>query len=209
MPHPTYTSSGTVHLVYDSGGKPTKILFTAATHHTVEHAGKKFAVFVADRNSLSKDTIPLDAKAVELKNNHIEVGVGVGDGKGADLLLTLAQAVIKLVGVDITVAMNGNCAAICKTAKEIIATIESNENDDIAKEIGEKAKDIGAIVNRIDASAKSIQESARSGIADSAVRDNIKTEAEGILTAMDEIRSGNESELVLRGAVIPAQSHKK
>lgn len=119
----TFTSSGTVRIVYGTEGERCKVLFTSATHHTIEHDRKKFAVFVnacqkKPQTSQEKEkcapengnggthpnsdgAAPLEAKVLELKDNHVEIEVG---GKSSTAWRdALSQAAIRSVGVDITV----------------------------------------------------------------------------------------------------------
>ena len=167
------TSSGAVNIQYGRF-KADKVYFKPDTHHTIEHGGKKYAVFVGTPQS--DRSVTLHAWAIEVKDNHIEVGVD--DQTDANLLDALGQAAIKSVGVDITVEMNGKLAGIERNAEEIstkAAKIRGSCNED---DIKATAHEIG-------------------------------TKVDEIKTKVDEIRNNKNNKLLLRGAVIPAKSHKK
>lgn len=94
MSDPKYSSSGTVTLVFGPSGDPTHVIFTPATHYTIEHAREKHAVFVEDESRRPKVIMR------ELKDNGIRIKV---DRPTPALLEVLAQAAINSKGVDITV----------------------------------------------------------------------------------------------------------
>lgn len=100
----TFESSGTVRLKYGSDGRRiSEIYFTSAKPHTIDHRGKRYAVFVSDP---STDGSPFDAKLVELKDGYVGIEV---DDRGRDAMLRdLALSAIKSVGVDVSVTISGD-----------------------------------------------------------------------------------------------------
>ncbi len=92
----TYTSSGTVALVYGSCASEDHILFTSATDHTIEHNRKKYAVFLRDPPS---DGGPTDAKTLELKDGHVKIKAH----DAGRVFKKLGPAASGQVGVDISV----------------------------------------------------------------------------------------------------------
>ena len=99
-PRCRFYSSGTVKLEYAPGSQGVRrIYFTPAKTHTIEYRGEKYAIFVSDPPS--GDPRPIDAKAVQLRDNHIEINTeGI---KNKPMLRDLALAAIKSVGVDVSV----------------------------------------------------------------------------------------------------------
>ena len=77
----------------------SRIYFTPAKTHTIEYRGEKYAIFVSDPPS--GDPPPIEAKAVQLRDNHVEINTkGI---KNKPMLRDLASAAIKSVCVDISV----------------------------------------------------------------------------------------------------------
>ena len=99
----TYTSSGTVALVYDSCAGKDRILFTSATHHIIQHRRAKYAVFLHDPRPESR---PTAAKMLELKDGHVTIEV---DDTGRDVFTKLSPtATASEIGVDINVHIQGD-----------------------------------------------------------------------------------------------------
>ena len=105
-----FASTGTVKLEYRGGGQVSKIHFTPSKHHTIEHLGKKYAVFVPDSLPRCRSR-PLDSKAVELK----EVGVEIDAfGVWSPMHRDLALAAIKSIAVDILVTVEKKELHLCR-----------------------------------------------------------------------------------------------
>ena len=103
MPDKTiFTSSGTVALVYDSRAGDNHILFTPATHHTIQHDRTKYAVFLGDPPS---DSGPTVAKMLELKHKYVRIEV---DDAGRHVFDMLGPAASGAFGVDIDVHIDGD-----------------------------------------------------------------------------------------------------
>ena len=101
MPDNTiYTSSGTVALSSRAGDN--HLLFTPATHHSTEHGGTTYAVFLPDPPSGGD---PIAAKLLELKDKHVRVEVDDADLRVFDMLGWAASGT---VGVDIDVHVDGD-----------------------------------------------------------------------------------------------------
>ena len=108
----SFESSGTVRLGYDSDGKViSEIYFTSAKHHTIEHRGKKYAVFVSrdtrpSHTDTDKDRRLFDAKLVKLEDDGVKLETvrELGD----PMLRDLALSAIKSVGVDVSVTISGD-----------------------------------------------------------------------------------------------------
>ena len=101
MPDSTiYTSSGTVALSSRAGNNHLR--FTPATHHSTEHGGTTYAVFLPDPPSGSD---PIPAKLAELKDKYVRVEV---DDAGLRFFDMLGRAASGAFGVDIDVHVDGD-----------------------------------------------------------------------------------------------------
>ena len=98
-----FWSSGTIQLEYGQDGQVSGIQLTPTKHHTIEHLGKKYAVFVPD-NLPYAGPRSLDFKAVELKEVSVSIDAGT---PWSPMLHDLALAATASVAVDILVKING------------------------------------------------------------------------------------------------------
>lgn len=98
----TYTSSGTIALVYDSCADKDHILFAPATHHTIQHGRRKFAVFVPDQPS---ESVPVGAKMLELTEGGT---VKIEASDASRVIKRLGPAAFSNIGVDISVRIDGD-----------------------------------------------------------------------------------------------------